>query len=97
MLTGDAEFWLEGKSTIKGPGDAMFVPKGKEHTFRIVSDQPSRHLIILSPGGFEGFFEEMAAGQFQIPEDMASIQKSAKQYNLSFTGPPLGAELGEIE
>lgn len=91
MLTGDSEFWLEGETCNRGPGETVFVPRGKEHTFRVISDVPSRHLVILTPGGFEGFFAEMTAGQFRIPEDMPAIEKSAKRHNLSFTGPPLGA------
>jgi mannose-6-phosphate isomerase-like protein (cupin superfamily) len=92
MLTGDAEFWLEGESVTRGPGQTVFVPRGREHTFRVVSDIPCRHLVILTPGGFEGFFAEMAAGQFRIPEDMATIADIAARYQLTFTGPPLGAD-----
>ena len=92
VLTGDVEFWLEGESVIKGPGESMFVPRGREHTFRVVSATPSRHLVMLTPGGFEGFFAEMAAGQFRVPDDMQTITEIAAQYHLRFTGPPLGAE-----
>jgi len=67
----------------------MFVPRGKEHTFRVVSDTPCRHLVILTPGGFEGFFSEMAANAYRIPEDMPAIAECAARYRLSFTGPPL--------
>jgi quercetin dioxygenase-like cupin family protein len=90
MLTGDAEFWLEGNSFTRGPGETVFIPRGKEHTFQVISDVPSRHLVILTPGGFEDFFAEMAIGQFQIPEEMPAIEERAKRHNLSFTGPPLG-------
>lgn len=90
LLTGDVEFWLEGETFTRSPGQTVFVPRGKEHTFRIVSDRPSRHLVILTPGGFEGFFTEMAAGRFRIPEDMPAIVESAARFNLTFTGPPLG-------
>jgi hypothetical protein len=45
--------------------------------------------VILTPGGFEGFFAEMAAGQFRMPEDMAAIEESARRHHLRFTGPPL--------
>jgi len=89
MLSGDVLFWLEGEETSRGPGETMFVPRGKQHTFRVVSATPSRHLIILTPGGFEGFFAEMAAGNFRIPEDMPAIAAVATRYHLDFTGPPL--------
>lgn len=91
VLTGDVEFWLEGTSFVRTPGETVFVPRGKEHTFRVVSDQPSRHLVILTPGGFESFFTEMAQCRASIPDDMPAIEEAAKRHQLSFTGPPLGA------
>lgn len=91
ILTGEVELWMEGETVVKGPGETAFIPRGKEHTFRVIGSQPSRHLVILTPGGFEGFFADMAAGQFRIPEDMAQIEDSAKRHHLEFTGPPLGA------
>jgi quercetin dioxygenase-like cupin family protein len=91
MLAGDALFWMEGERTRCGPGQTFFVPRGREHTFQVVSDIPARHLIILTPGGFEGFFAEMAAGRCRIPEDMAEIERVAARYHLTFTGPPLGS------
>ncbi|MCA0870611.1 cupin domain-containing protein [Seohaeicola saemankumensis] len=90
LLSGEAEFWLDGESFVRTVGQAVFVPRGKEHTFRVIGDQPSRHLVILTPGGFEGFFYEMVEGQFTIPDDMAAITDIAARYHLTFTGPPLG-------
>jgi len=92
LLSGECEFWLEGRTFTKRAGETAFVPRGREHTFRIVGSQPSRHLIILTPGGFEGFFADMAQGRFRIPEDMEQIGASAARHSLRFTGPPLGAE-----
>ena len=92
LLTGDVEFWLAGDTLTRLPGQTVFVPRGTEHTFRVVGDRPSRHLVILTPGGFEGFFSEMAAGGFRIPEDMPAIAESAARFQLSFTGPPLGVQ-----
>jgi quercetin dioxygenase-like cupin family protein len=92
LLSGECEFWLEGATFNRGPGEAAFIPRGKEHTFRVIGDIPCRHLLILTPGGFEGFFADMARGGYRIPEDMPAIEESAGRHNLTFTGPPLGAE-----
>ena len=89
MITGSCKLWIEGKEVLVEPGESVFVPRGTEHTFKVVGDEPSRHLVILTPGGFEGFFEDMAAGKFQIPGDMSAIEESAQRHSLSFTGPPL--------
>lgn len=90
LLTGDAEFWLAGDRFTRGPGETVFVPRGTEHTFRVVSDLPCRHLVILTPGGFEAFFAAMAEGAYRIPEDMPAIAGIAARHHLTFTGPPLG-------
>jgi quercetin dioxygenase-like cupin family protein len=92
VLTGQCEFWLEGQRFVSGPGETAFVPRGANHTFRVIGDVPSRHLLILTPGGFEGFFADMARGRFRIPEDMAEIEASARAHHLKFTGPPLAAD-----
>ena len=73
LLSGVCEFWLEGDLFTRSAGETVFVPRGKEHTFRVIGDEPCRHLVILTPGGFEGFFEEMASQQCRIPEDMPQI------------------------
>jgi mannose-6-phosphate isomerase-like protein (cupin superfamily) len=92
LISGSCEFWLEGQSFTRGPGESVFIPRGREHTFRVTAAGPSRHLVILTPGGFEGFFSDMAVGRFRIPEDMAQINESALRHNMRFTGPPLSAE-----
>ena len=92
ILSGDVVFWLNGTEIAKGPGEVVFVPRGAEHTFQVVGALPARMLTVLSPGGFEGFFQEMAAGQFRIPQDMQDITKIAERYQLTFTGPPIAVD-----
>jgi mannose-6-phosphate isomerase-like protein (cupin superfamily) len=41
-------------------GDLAFKPRDQWHTFWNPDDQPCRILEIISPGGFEAFFDEMA-------------------------------------
>jgi quercetin dioxygenase-like cupin family protein len=91
VLSGRCEFWMAGKTFARGPGETAFIPRGTEHTFRVLGDVESRHLVILTPGGFEGFFAEMAKGGYRIPEDMGTVMGIAARYHLTFTGPPLGA------
>ncbi|UWQ20647.1 cupin domain-containing protein [Jannaschia sp. W003] len=95
VLSGEIEWWMEGRRGNAGPGDTVFVPRGCEHTFRVVGDLPCRHLVILTPGGFDGFFREMAEGGYAIPEDMEAIEASATRHHLRFTGPPLAADGAE--
>lgn len=89
ICDGCCDFWVKGEVFRRTAGQTIFVPRGTEHTFRIPDGAPCDHLVILTPGGFEGFFAEMAAGQFRIPEDMGQIVEIGNRFNLSFTGPPL--------
>ncbi len=89
ILTGACRFWMDGEEFPAVAGESVFIARGKEHTFKVTDDGHCRHLVIVTPGGFEGFFADMAAGQCRIPEDMADIEESAKRHNMAFTGPPL--------
>lgn len=89
ILTGRCRVWIEGREQIATTGQSVFIPRGKAHTFKVVGEEACRHLVILTPGGFEGFFQDMADGRFRIPEDMPAIEESAKRHNMTFTGPPL--------
>jgi mannose-6-phosphate isomerase-like protein (cupin superfamily) len=92
LVTGRCRFHLAGREMLRGPGETVFVPRGTEHTFQVVGSEPCRHLVILTPGGFEGFFAEMAEGRFAIPGDMPAILEAAARHHLRFTGPPLGLD-----
>lgn len=85
-------FVLEGETFEKGPGDVVFIPRGKEHTFQILGTETAHHTIILTPGGFEGFFREMAEKACRIPEDMETVVAVAERFHLTFVGPPLPAD-----
>ncbi len=90
VLSGEVEFWMNGQTRMAGPGNTIFVPRGTEHTFRVAGELPARMLTMMTPGGFEGFFAEMAKHRCRIPEDMDQVAEIGEQFNLTFTGPPLG-------
>ncbi|HEY8595314.1 MAG TPA: cupin domain-containing protein [Devosiaceae bacterium] len=89
ILTGRCRFWVGGETFERGVGETAFVSRGTEHTFMVVGDEPCRHLVILTPGGFEGFFAAMAANRYAIPADMPEINEVAARFHLTFTGSPL--------
>jgi len=90
ILQGEAMFWLNGDTMLRSAGDVVFIPRGAEHTFRIVGEQPARFMTVLTPGGFESFFAATAKGDLRFPENAAAIGAIARTYNAEFTGPPLG-------
>jgi mannose-6-phosphate isomerase-like protein (cupin superfamily) len=44
-----------------GPGAAVFAPRGIPHAQRRVVPGEGRLVVLTVPGGFEGFFRELAA------------------------------------
>ena len=53
---GDDEFRL-------GPGESLFAPRGIPHAQRRVEPGVGRELVVLTPGGFERFFRDLAEAE----------------------------------
>ena len=50
-----------GEETLEaGPGEFVFKPRNQWHAFWNAGDEPARLLEIISPGGFEQYFAEIA-------------------------------------
>jgi mannose-6-phosphate isomerase-like protein (cupin superfamily) len=59
-LEGDHVIELGGEEHRIGPGESVFAPRGVPHAQRRVVGGEGRLLIVTTPGGFEGFFRELA-------------------------------------
>lgn len=92
VLSGEVEFLLNGVRVYRTVGETVFVPRGHEHCFRVVGEQPARMLTIMTPGGFEGFFDAVAKEGLRLPEDLTRAAEIGRAFHLEFTGPPLGGE-----
>jgi len=76
---------LLGDEVVYGEaGDLIFKPRGQWHTFWNAGDEPARLLEIISPAGFERYFEQMvdllerSAG----PPDPDALSTIAAQHGL---------------
>jgi mannose-6-phosphate isomerase-like protein (cupin superfamily) len=79
-------------------GDLVFKPRDQWHTFWNAGDGPCRILEIISPGGFEHVFKEMAedpetmAGEaaaaldtrYGIEADYESVERLCEEHGLNF-------------
>ncbi|NLT06694.1 MAG: cupin domain-containing protein [Solirubrobacterales bacterium] len=74
-------------------GDFVFKPRDQWHTFWNAGDTPCRILEIIAPGGFERFFEEMAAGagtpdevgaRYGLEFDFDSVPTLCERHGLKF-------------
>jgi mannose-6-phosphate isomerase-like protein (cupin superfamily) len=61
VLEGEVGIKIGDRVLSARPGDLVFKPRGVPHAFWNATDEPARLLEIISPAGFERFFEEIAA------------------------------------
>src|SRR6266498_3202649 len=59
VIEGRVGALLGDEVVIGEPGDLIFKPRNQWHTFWNAGDEPARILEIISPAGFERFFEEL--------------------------------------
>jgi mannose-6-phosphate isomerase-like protein (cupin superfamily) len=74
-LLGDEEVYGEA-------GDLIFKPRGEWHTFWNAGDEEARILEVISPAGFERYFEEMVALLRAGPPPPGALDDLAARYGL---------------
>ena len=78
---GDAVVFAE-------PGDLVFKPRNQWHTFWNAGDEPCRILEIISPAGFEHFFDElgarMTAARAGSAAEVSDLPDLGARYGLRF-------------
>ena len=64
-------------------GSVILKPRGVPHAFWNPTDSPARVLEIISPGGFESYFDELGAYLASSPQpDPAALGPIAERYGL---------------
>ena len=80
-LEGEFELLQEGKWRPIPKNEAVFGPRGRVHTFRNRGKTPGRIMVLISPAGFERYFEEV--GLYSPAADMVKIVEISKRYGLT--------------
>ncbi len=86
VLEGELTFQLGDERFVRRAGGLAFVPGGAHHTFANLSGSDARTLIVITPAGFERYFEQMAAREAGVeprPEAREPWPETVK------VGPPL--------
>ena len=76
---------LLGDKVVYGEeGDLIFKPRQEWHTFWNASEEPARLLEIISPAGFERYFQELIElpSDLEPPERTQAIAAIADRYGL---------------
>jgi mannose-6-phosphate isomerase-like protein (cupin superfamily) len=88
VLEGRMGAQLGDDVVFAGPGDLVFKPRHQWHTFWNAGDTPCRILEIISPAGFEHFFDElgaqMAAADAGNPGEVLPDSDLPARYALEF-------------
>src|SRR5262249_15852207 len=90
ILEGEYEGFIGGKTLIASNGRTIFGPRGVPHTYRYLGKTPGRLMCVITPAGFEGFFEEIDALTAQQQQDLPRVLEIAKKYGLEI--PPPGGK-----
>jgi len=98
VVSGSFGF-LAGDQTVYGSSGAyVFVPHGQPHTFWNDGPTLAKVLIVISPAGFEPYFQELSAGLAAAGADptasMTVRQALSVKYDIEVIGPPPGAGTG---
>jgi quercetin dioxygenase-like cupin family protein len=98
VLAGEIGVLLGDEVVVGVPGDLIFKPRGQWHTFWNAGSEPARVLEIISPGGFEGYFEQLSDLLAQgSPPDPVKVGVIAERFGLDLDAgsiPRLTAEHG---
>jgi mannose-6-phosphate isomerase-like protein (cupin superfamily) len=82
VLIGRVGADLGGQVVYGEAGDLMFKPRGQWHTFWNAGDEPASILEIISPAGFEQFFDELVELVAQGPPEPQKIIELSARYGL---------------
>jgi quercetin dioxygenase-like cupin family protein len=81
VLAGRVGVQLGKEEMVAGPGDLVCKPCGVPHAFWNAGDEPARLLELISPAGFERYFEELAP--LLAAADFAAIGQLQARYGLT--------------
>jgi quercetin dioxygenase-like cupin family protein len=88
LLEGDFEFTVGDQKIIANQGATVFAPRGIAHTYRYLGQKPGKLMCVITPGGFEEFFEEVGALTPQQQSDIPRLLEIAKKFGLEILPPP---------
>jgi len=85
VLEGVLSVRLDKRVFHAGPGSCIVKPAGVFHTYWNAGERPARFLDVVSPGGVEAFYEEVAAA---IPAsgivDVARVLEISRGHGIEF-------------
>jgi quercetin dioxygenase-like cupin family protein len=87
ILEGELTFQLQDDVFTKQADQLVFAPRGVPHTYANLSGVPARALVVITPAGFERYFDGIAA-RIRGTEPPSEASKPIPE--VVTVGPPLG-------
>ena len=87
VVEGRFRIWRGEEVFDLGPGGVALLPRGEAHSFACVGEGEGRIVTVITPGGLEGFFREVAE-QGLGEEDMEEVMAVAARYGVEILGEP---------
>jgi mannose-6-phosphate isomerase-like protein (cupin superfamily) len=78
VLEGEMGVEVDGRTSLARAGDLVLKPRGVPHAFWNAGDAPARILEVVTPAGFERYFERL--GELLAvpgPPDLLALQEVA--------------------
>jgi quercetin dioxygenase-like cupin family protein len=89
VLEGELTFQLDDDVFTRRAGELAFAPRGVAHTYANLSGAPARAPLVITPAGFERYFDRIAA-RISSTEPPPEAAKPISE--VLTVGPPLGGE-----
>jgi quercetin dioxygenase-like cupin family protein len=90
VLDGEITAEVDGVRSVLRAAGSAFAPRGTAHTFQNFGRAAAHLLVMVTPGGFSQFFEEISALNRGLPApDLVRTEQIMNHYGLEMLGPPL--------
>jgi quercetin dioxygenase-like cupin family protein len=87
VLDGELTFQLGEELWTATRGQFAFARGGVDHTLANLSDRPGRYLVVITPGGFERYFDRVAAENAGTEPPASALLATPE---VSRVGPQIG-------
>lgn len=86
ILEGDHVIRVGDREHEVGPGGLVFAPRGIPHAQRRVVPGVGRQLVLTTPGGFEGFFRELAQAHTEGTLGPDAYARASERFGITWIG-----------
>lgn len=85
ILEGRFGFWCNDDYVELSEGGVIVAPRGSVHRFQNLGDAAGRLMVVVTPGGFEGFFAAVGEANPRTPQEIDAV---AARFNMRFVPAP---------